>query len=455
MEYEGVTFAADKYAVGGTTNSTSDPIAGTSGSDALYQTERYGSYSYRVPVLDGSYTVDLHFVELYWEANGERSFSVTIEGDTVLADLDLHSQAGHDGAFRYVVEDKQVTDGYLDIELDATVDNGTLSGYAIYSGNGGLDPEGEVVGNPSQLDIGSFGLAAGETKFLGNIWNYRDLNNAGRQNTFRSLFNQMTLENDAKWDAIEPTRDGLRLGAGDPVPQAYNWAKQNDVLYRHHVFVWGSQEPSWIGNLSQAEQRAEVEEHIREVCRVLPDIDMIDVVNEPLHAPASYRNALGGAGSTGWDWIVQSFEWARQYCPNSMLGLNDYGIVDNPQSLSTYMQIVNILNDRGLIDSVGVQAHHFSLRNMTAATLKSRLDQLGAPGLPVFIEEMDVEDNQGLQKYTELFPVMWEHPAVLGVTIWGLRKNETWRQEHQMGLLYQDGSDAPEMQFLKQYFNNR
>lgn len=448
--YGGVEYQSDRYSIGGQANSTTDPISGVS-EDTLFQSERYGSFSYRVPVTSGTYTIELHLVEMYWEAS-ERSFNVSVEGNVELANLDLYSQAGHDGAFNYVVEDVLVADGFLDIEIETIEDNGTLSGFAVYSADGALDtsvpdgPTGGQLGEP-----GNFGIAAGQSKFIGNIWNGNDLSSTARQNAFGQLWNQVTLENAAKWDAVEPQRDRMNL---THIAAAYNWAKQTGGMYRHHVFVWGSQEPSWIGGLSAADQRAEVEEHMREVCTNFPNIDMIDVVNEPLHAPASYRDALGGAGSTGWDWIVWSFEKARQHCPNSALGLNDYNIVNSATNLNRYMGIVNILHSRGLIDTVGVQFHHFSVKQMTASSTRAALDVLAEPGLPVVIEEFDVEDFQGEQKYRELFPVMWEHPAVVGVTIWGQRKNETWRQEHQMGVLTSSGADAAEMRFLREYFGN-
>lgn len=136
--YDGVQYQADKYANGGTTNSTSDPISGVT-EDTLFQSERYGSYSYSIPVLAGTYTVELSMVEMYHEANGLRSFNLSVEGKVELASLDLYSQAGHDGAFNYTVANVRVTDGKLDITLEALEDQGTLSGFAVYSADGGID----------------------------------------------------------------------------------------------------------------------------------------------------------------------------------------------------------------------------------------------------------------------------------------------------------------------------
>jgi endo-1,4-beta-xylanase len=70
--------------------------------------------------------------------------------------------------------------------------------------------------------------------------------------------------------------------------------------------------------------RNEVEEWIRLFCARYPDVDEIDVVNEPPpHTTPVYAEALGGAGSSGYDWIVQAFKWTRQYRPNATLILND------------------------------------------------------------------------------------------------------------------------------------
>lgn len=136
--YEGVQYQADKYYRGGEAHSTTDPITGAS-DGTLFQTERFGSYSYAIPVTAGTYSIELHMAELYWEAVGERSFNVLVEGQLELTNLDLVSQAGHDSALSYIVENVRVTDGSLDIALEASVNEGTLSGFAVYSADGELD----------------------------------------------------------------------------------------------------------------------------------------------------------------------------------------------------------------------------------------------------------------------------------------------------------------------------
>lgn len=148
---DGVTYQADKYATGGNISSTTNDIAGVA-DGTLYKTERYGDFTYSIPVTAGTYSIELHMAEIYWEAAGERSFSVAVENQTEIADLDLYSQAGHDGAFNHIVENVRVTDGSLDIKVSSTKDGGTLAGFAIWSADGALDtsvPEPEPQPNCS------------------------------------------------------------------------------------------------------------------------------------------------------------------------------------------------------------------------------------------------------------------------------------------------------------------
>lgn len=131
MRYE-----ADRFASGGTANTTTDPISGTTNA-ALYQSERYGTYAYNIPVSRATYSVVLHFVEMYQTSAGSRSFSVSVEGQAVASGLDIFSKVGHDTAYILNANNIPVSDGALTIQLTSQVDNATLSGVAIYSADGG------------------------------------------------------------------------------------------------------------------------------------------------------------------------------------------------------------------------------------------------------------------------------------------------------------------------------
>lgn len=131
-----VEYNADRFAAGGSASSTTDPITGAAAA-ALYQTERFGDVTYEIPVTNATYEVKLHFVEMFHTTEGARQFSVTVEGQPVLQNFDLYAEVGHDLAYDLMVPGVMVADGSLTIELDSQIDNATLSGFAIFSADGG------------------------------------------------------------------------------------------------------------------------------------------------------------------------------------------------------------------------------------------------------------------------------------------------------------------------------
>ena len=297
-------------------------------------------------------------------------------------------------------------------------------------------------------------LATGSPKFLGSAGD-------SPSNDFKNYWTQLTPENAGKWGSVGTSTDTTKWNWSG-LDNDYNYAKSNGLIFKDHNLIWGAQQPSWISGLDSAQQIKYIETWIRMVGQRYPDMDMIDVVNEPLngHNPpdggngrANYENALGGKGTTGWDWVIKAFELARQYIPNAKLLINDYGIINNNSATTSYIQVINLLKDRGLIDGIGCQAH--GLEGTSAATIKSNLDRLAATGLPIYISEFDLniqDDSQQKSKYQELFPVMWQHPDVKGVTLWGYIQGHTWLTNSY--LVNSNGTARPALLWLAQYIQD-
>jgi endo-1,4-beta-xylanase len=297
-------------------------------------------------------------------------------------------------------------------------------------------------------------LGSGHDKYLGGVHSPAQLPN------FTSYFNQVTPENAGKWGSVEGTRDVM---AWDGLDAAYAFAKENGFPFKMHTLIWGNQQPAWIETLPPDEQLEEIEEWYAAVAERYPDIDQIEVVNEPLHDPptspgnggGNYAEALGGAGATGWDWIITSFRMARQYFPTSQLLLNDYSIINNPDDVIRYKEIVALLQADGLIDGVGEQGHAFSTGGDVAVMAES-LDSLAELGLPLYITELDIDgptDEVQLADFQRLFPLFWEHPAVAGVTIWGYLPGH-WRTTQGAFLALAGGTERPALTWLREYLGN-
>src|SRR5579885_2007435 len=131
-------FVADTDFSGGATASVSNPIT-TSGvsnpaPQAVYQSNRYGNFTYTIPGLaaSSSYTVRLHFAEEYWTAAGKRVFNVSLNGTQVLTNFDIFATAG--GEYKAVVEQFSATatgSGTIAIQFVTVTDNAQVNGIEV------------------------------------------------------------------------------------------------------------------------------------------------------------------------------------------------------------------------------------------------------------------------------------------------------------------------------------
>ncbi|RPI07133.1 MAG: T9SS C-terminal target domain-containing protein [Ignavibacteriae bacterium] len=125
--------AASGFVSGGQTYSTTAAIDHTQ-DDALYQTERYGNFSYSIPLPNDQYNVVLKFSEIYQDNPGARVFSVTMEGNEVIHNLDLYFRSGKYSAYDVVVP-VDLRDGSINISFLSVVDNAKLSALEIFRRN--------------------------------------------------------------------------------------------------------------------------------------------------------------------------------------------------------------------------------------------------------------------------------------------------------------------------------
>lgn len=281
-------------------------------------------------------------------------------------------------------------------------------------------------------------------KFLGNIIK------VGVPQSFDKYWNQVTPENSGKWASVEPEKD--KPLNWNRLDIAYNHAKNSGYPFKQHTFVWGNQEPNWISSLSESEQATQVEQWIQSYCNRYPNTDYIDVVNEPLHAPPSYKFAIGDDGPTGWDWVVWAFQKSRHYCPNSKLLINEYGIINNPSVARKYVEIITILKDRGLIDGIGIQCHQFQMNDVSTNTMTESINILAATDLPVYISELDMggDDATQKQRYRNKFPILWGHPGVKGITLWGYIEEAIWQEDAY--LLRKDFTERPALTWIRENY---
>jgi len=177
----GNDWVADDFFTEGQTSTIGGAIDGTP-NDALYQSERYGGgsesgspppFTYEFDVDNGTYHVALHLAETWFGLQGtcedqatsaddsdicigDRVFSVSAEGQTVLSEYDIYAEAG--GSATAIVEtipDIEVSDGTLTLEFFTGpngANNAKASAIAVF-------PAGEAALPTIALDSPQDGAA--------------------------------------------------------------------------------------------------------------------------------------------------------------------------------------------------------------------------------------------------------------------------------------------------------
>jgi endo-1,4-beta-xylanase len=314
-------------------------------------------------------------------------------------------------------------------------------GMSSEAGKGPTAGSGPMGGMGGGWEPGTF-----PPKFAGNI----DTRNSVRSD-FADFWDQFSPENAGKWGSVQPnSQDSFNWTQLDAM---YKYANEHNIIFKQHNFIWGSQQPGWTANLTTSTGPAAVKNWMHAFCERYPNTRLIDVVNEPPpHTTPKYLNAIGGSGSSGWDWIANAFKWAREACPNAILILNDYNNVEYASDVQHTIDIANAIKKAGApIDAIGCQTHAAS--NLSAATLKANIDKLtSSTGLPVYITEYDLaiaDDNKQASVMKDQFTMFWEHEKVLGVTYWGYVVGSTWVSNS--GLIQSNGTQRPAMTWLMDF----
>mmetsp|Transcript_33175 Transcript_33175/g.53794 ORF Transcript_33175/g.53794 Transcript_33175/m.53794 type:complete len:479 (+) Transcript_33175:221-1657(+) len=147
----GVQWLSDRYFSGGTAANNrggvvSGPGVGNAG--AVFQTERYGRFTYTIPVPSaGSYTVTLSFVEIYWTGPNQRIFNVDLQGTRQITALDIYRESGGQNRLIQRSFTVQVSSPLtISIVPSVTTDNPSVAAISVVSSlSGGPIPTTKLV----------------------------------------------------------------------------------------------------------------------------------------------------------------------------------------------------------------------------------------------------------------------------------------------------------------------
>ncbi|HYE31510.1 MAG TPA: endo-1,4-beta-xylanase [Methylomirabilota bacterium] len=254
-------------------------------------------------------------------------------------------------------------------------------------------------------------------------------------------FNQITAENDMKWQLIHPRegKDGYDFAPADAL---VNFGLSNSMYLVGHTLVWHSQTPNWVfagtnpppasvtnttrvaantnapgtnrvgrggfgggfgpytgPRASREELLQRMRDHIHTVVgRYKGKVKSWDVVNEAI-ADGNGTNVLRNSlwlEIIGPDYIAKAFQYAHEADPDAILRYNDYGL-ENANKRKKLISLIKSLQDQKVpIHAIGSQAHLNV--SITFETMDQTLAEIATLGLPIHITELDVNTATGGQR---------------------------------------------------------
>ena len=289
---------------------------------------------------------------------------------------------------------------------------------------------------------GSTGTPGTLKKYFGNI------DTSGQiRSDFKSMWDQFSPENAGKWGSVQG--GGQSSFNWSSLDAMYKYTQDNGIIFKEHCFCWGAQQPSWVNNSNGP---AAVQAWMKAFCDRYPKVAMIDVFNESLHNSPAYKDGIGGTGTSGYDWLVNAFKWARAACPNAILLYNDYNTIEYASENSGVIKLINAVKAAGgPVDGVGCQGH--DVGKVSASTVTTYVNNITSQtGLPVYITEMDVgeaDDNTQMTKIKDVVTPLWANDKVAGFTYWGYIVGRTWRDN--TGLMTDSGTKRPALTWLMSF----
>lgn len=296
----------------------------------------------------------------------------------------------------------------------------------------------------SSSSTSSSASSTGQAAGLNHAFYVGNISHGGKFGAdFKQYWNQMAPENEGRWAVVESMRNQNNWSALD---KTYNYAKQNGLLFLQYRLFWGSTHTTWAASTPSQELALEAEEWVREYCARYPATDVLEVVGQAING---HMPSVEASRAFGKNWIERVYQFARKYCPNSVLIFSDYNILR--WQTEEFIELAKPLAKAGLIDGIGIEAH--GIEEFSAAEIQNDLDTLwNELQVPIYITEYDIaltDDTKQLDVLQRQFPVFYHHPHVKGITLYGYLYGKTWVTGS--GLIMPDGTHRPSMSWLMNF----
>ncbi|PON90535.1 Glycoside hydrolase [Trema orientale] len=253
------------------------------------------------------------------------------------------------------------------------------------------------------------------------------LNNTPYQNWFTSRpFTVTTFEDEMKWYSTERSQGNVDYSVSDAMLQ---FAKRHRIAVRGHNVFWDDprRQPGWVNSLSRKQLALAASRRLNSIMsRYGRQVIAWDVVNENLHFNFFERRVARNASAI-------FYNWAKKADGTTALYMNEYNTIeesgDTASSPGRYMRKIREIKrfggNRNAKMGIGIEGHFSGNAPPNLPYMRAAIDTLATARLPIWITEVDVQNNPNQAWYLEqILREARSHPHVNGIVLWA-----AWRPE--------------------------
>lgn len=241
----------------------------------------------------------------------------------------------------------------------------------------------------------------------------------------------------------------------DRMTETLKWCLENGITPKGHPLAWThpAGTPDWIFELSPEDAWLMQESRIIENVLGFDEIQLWDVVNEPVNTipwPAIFKDLEGERRYTTQipikdvaDWVDVAYRAAHRANPEKQLVLNEFKQIADEAMRDRFYSLVETLLERGTpIHGLGIQAHEPREDWYDPKDVWETFELYTSFGLPIHITEFSpqskgaaitggyktgtwTEETQA--EFAEMmFTLSFGHPSVASINWWGFSDANAW-----------------------------
>ncbi|MBI4234332.1 MAG: endo-1,4-beta-xylanase [Chloroflexi bacterium] len=299
-------------------------------------------------------------------------------------------------------------------------------------------------------------LARAKGKFVGSQVGGEDSAEEGDQRYWNVATEEFSIWSVVRFfpKTVHPERDIYKFCYADML---MDLAEANGIKIRATPLVPKELPAAWMNDLDDTQLTDVLREHIQRIVRRYKGrVYAWDVVNEAVADDGEWPRAVYVDGENGerpvfWlqrlgpSYIGEAFEWAHKADPDALLFYNDYGFEQNNEKRLGVMNLVSVLQLKGIpIHGVGLQMH---LREgeedpVTTGQAYYVMAKLAALSLHVHVTEMDVRIRstpcghcfaRQARQYRNVLNACLKVDACSAFVTWGFTDRYSWIPEYSKG----------------------